>query len=757
MDTKWRNNLKFIGWLLLFTYGLSAIIALMNHGSTYLKKDYFDTPQFESQLEEFINDLNIYELNSTTAAEAKKKITVTKEEIEEHRNYYGSLAEQVTTIKERYAGKIQEALLAENKEVAKMYEEERDKKIKDITNNFKSDDYVQKKIQTEKEKAIDEFYVTHQNEHRQFDNDKEVFKYYLKNISTGDVYTNVNLSGGSLSDVFNDKDMFHIRKYDSPNYLEFDDSSMYTDKNLVSFTMGEAGVAEPGYNIEIQTTAGGAYEGRIAVTKHVRDSAPVVTDYFYFKRSQRNFIIFVISGLLALVVSIIISWKARVIPPVISKKFSPYYNKIPADVSIVALLITTFMTFIFVGRYYNFHYYSNPLYLVTEVLFIFVLSSISTAVMVFQAKLLLLRMKEGPGIEAEWKNSLFMRTVELVKHVFEVRSVGVQLFLLLSVFFFTGFGVPIIVIEWWWDGYVEVLLLYLLLFFIITMPTLFLLFKRIAYFNQIAQHTERVAAGYPEPDLPVQGKSVFAKMAENMNQLKQGVKVSQREQAKSERLKTELITNVSHDLRTPLTSIISYTELLKTPDLAEEERVAYTEIIDRKSKRLKVLIDDLFEASKMASGNAELVKEKADLVQLLQQALAEYSETIGESDLHFRVTNPDEPVYAYVDGQKIWRVFDNLIGNILKYSLENTRVYISMKTEGNQAVITFKNVTKYELGDNLDELFERFKRGDRSRHTDGSGLGLAIAKSIIDLHDGQLDIEVDGDLFKVTVSLDTAY
>ncbi|KAB7707552.1 GHKL domain-containing protein [Bacillus aerolatus] len=113
--------------------------------------------------------------------------------------------------------------------------------------------------------------------------------------------------------------------------------------------------------------------------------------------------------------------------------------------------------------------------------------------------------------------------------------------------------------------------------------------------------------------------------------------------------------------------------------------------------------------------------------------------------------------FALVDGQKIWRVFDHLIGNILKYSLGNTRVYNSMKTAGGQAVITFKNVTKYELGDNVDEMFERFKRGDRSRHTEGSGLGLAIAKSIIDLHDGALDIEVDGDLFKVTVVLDTIY
>ena len=290
----------------------------------------------------------------------------------------------------------------------------------------------------------------------------------------------------------------------------------------------------------------------------------------------------------------------------------------------------------------------------------------------------------------------------------------------------------------------------------IVLPLLVWLIKYTGYLNQIILHTSQLAQGNLEPELPVKGTSPFAILAGNINQLKFGVKTSQKEQAKSERLKTELITNVSHDLRTPLTSVITYTELLKTPDLSDEERNAYIEIIERKSKRLKVLIDDLFEASKMASGSVELVKERVELIQLLQQALAEYNDQIDESTLQFRVTTPDPPLYALVDGQKLWRVFDNLIGNILKYSLENTRVYISVKTTAHdQVIMTFKNVAKYELGENIDELFERFKRADTSRHTEGSGLGLAIAKSIIDLHEGSMDIDVDGDLFKVTVLLKT--
>lgn len=155
----------------------------------------------------------------------------------------------------------------------------------------------------------------------------------------------------------------------------------------------------------------------------------------------------------------------------------------------------------------------------------------------------------------------------------------------------------------------------------------------------------------------------------------------------------------------------------------------------------------------MVSGNVELKKEKIDLVQLLQQALGEYDETIKATTLDFRVTNQEPSIYATVDGQKLWRVFDNLIGNILKYSLEHSRVYISIKLEKDQAILQFKNISKYELDDNLDELYERFKRGDTSRHTEGSGLGLAIAKSIIDLHQGMMKIETDGDLFKVTLAL----
>ena len=343
------------------------------------------------------------------------------------------------------------------------------------------------------------------------------------------------------------------------------------------------------------------------------------------------------------------------------------------------------------------------------------------------------------------RTSISYKLYDVVKKGFLYVPVGIQFVILLGVFFLGGIYLGIV-------SSTGDLALYLFIM-PIQLFIVFILFKYIGYFNQIVKNINDIVQGKNVENLDISGKSVFVKLAANVNELKQGLKISQREQVKSERLKSELITNVSHDLRTPLTSLITYSNLLKSENVTEEERRNYIDIIDRKSKRLKVLIEDLFEASKMASGNIELVKTEVEIVQLLQQAMAEYDEKIAASQLQFRVSYDDPPIYAVVDGQKLWRVFDNLIGNILNYSLPHTRVYIDVQNKQNQIDITFKNVSQYELGGNVDELFERFKRGDQSRQTEGSGLGLAIAKSIIDLHEGSMEIDVDGDLFKVYIIL----
>ncbi|MFL0364739.1 sensor histidine kinase [Pseudobacillus sp. 179-B 2D1 NHS] len=731
MDTKWKSRVLFAGWLLLLVIGLSSVVSAINDGSMYFKKDYFHTEEFDSHLNQFISDLETYELGAVSKEEAKKSIVVTPEEIKEYRYRYGSLAEQIANIKSQYEMDIQEASGASSKEAEQALIKTRDQKITDATKNFQDEDYVRQKVQAEKEQAIDEYYRLLETERSNLDDYQAFFKYYFKNTSTGKVYTNVNLADSSVKEVFNDKDMLFVRKYEGSNRL-------HVDQRAISY--GENGE-------ELFVGTEGAFEGRIAAVNPPSETSLVYSDYKMFQREQKAFLIYTASGLILLIVSLYMSRKLSVFPAGMTEKLQPFYNRLPIDAVIAAALLTLFIAFLSLEWSRSLIYYDYTYTFIQYIVKLALTSFILVLLSLMQGKMLWERWKQAEEPQEEWNHSLLAKTGRLLTNAFAVRSVGIQFFFLLAVFFFTGFGVPIVI------QHTVLLPFYCVLFLLISLPALVLLFRGMAYLNNIILHTGRLASGHLAADLPVRGKSVFAKLAENINLLKKDVRVSQKEQAKSERLKTELITNVSHDLRTPLTSIISYTELLKTETISDEERLAYTEIIDRKSKRLKGLIDDLFEASKMASGNAELVKEKADLVQLLQQALAEYNEAIDESSLQFRVTNPDEPVFAMVDGQKIWRVFDNLIGNILKYSLENTRVYISIKTENEQAVITFKNVTKYELGDNVDEMFERFKRGDQSRHTEGSGLGLAIAKSIIDLHEGTLDIEVDGDLFKVTVAL----
>ena len=217
-------------------------------------------------------------------------------------------------------------------------------------------------------------------------------------------------------------------------------------------------------------------------------------------------------------------------------------------------------------------------------------------------------------------------------------------------------------------------------------------------------------------------------------------------------MKTELITNVSHDLKTPLTAIITYVNLLKNPHISEEERKSYVDILDQKTQRLKVLTDDLFEVSKAQSGNITMNFMDVDVVSLMKQVRLEMEDQIADSGLLFRWNLPEEKIIMNLDGQRTYRVFVNLISNILKYSMPNSRVFIDVMPDKSSVQICFRNISMAELDFDVERLTDRFVRGDASRNTEGSGLGLAIAKSFVELQHGTFKIDVDGDLFKVTIS-----
>ncbi|WP_230199468.1 HAMP domain-containing sensor histidine kinase [Bacillus ndiopicus] len=320
-----------------------------------------------------------------------------------------------------------------------------------------------------------------------------------------------------------------------------------------------------------------------------------------------------------------------------------------------------------------------------------------------------------------------------VKHVFDSGSVGVKIVLLVI-------GYPIVVAATFF------------MFPITIGLAAWFAMKKVKSFNRIKEGIEQIKNGNLHHRIEVDGKGEFSALAANINSITDGLKKSVDNEIKSERLKTELITNVSHDIRTPLTSIITYVDLLKIE--SDPERIAeYVDVLDQKSKRLKHLTDDLFEAAKASSGSMPVQLERIDVVSLLTQGIGEMSEKIEAMSLDFKLAHPTEKVYVKADGKLLWRSIENLFSNIFKYAQPTSRVYVDVEDLGNEIRVTFKNISAYELNISADELMERFTRGDESRSSQGSGLGLSIAESLIHIQRGRFLIQVDGDLFKAMIYL----
>ena len=269
-------------------------------------------------------------------------------------------------------------------------------------------------------------------------------------------------------------------------------------------------------------------------------------------------------------------------------------------------------------------------------------------------------------------------------------------------------------------------------------------------YKKLLQATGSIAKGNLDTALN-DDWGVFESYKAELAKIQDGFKNAVDEEVKSQRMRTELITNVSHDLKTPLTAIITYVDLLKNPEITEEERREYIEILDRKSLRLKVLIEDLFEVSKANSRNVTLDIVDVDIVGLMKQVSLELEDKIKNAELDVRWDIPEERIVLPLDSQKTYRIFENLYMNIIKYAMPSTRVYIKAEKQEDEVRIELKNISSAELPENPMELTERFVRGDVSRNTEGAGLGLAIAKSFVELQNGKMFIETDGDLFKVII------
>lgn len=249
-------------------------------------------------------------------------------------------------------------------------------------------------------------------------------------------------------------------------------------------------------------------------------------------------------------------------------------------------------------------------------------------------------------------------------------------------------------------------------------------------------------------------KREFREHGENLNSIGRGMAIAVNERMKSERFKTELITNVSHDLKTPLTSIVTYIDLLQKEDIQDEKAKEYIDTIARQSKKLKKLTEDLIDASKASSGALNVNMERVNISELLRQSSAEYGERMEAVNITPVVNMPEEDIYVRADGRLLWRVVENLLQNICRHGMPGTRAYLEARTENGRAVVCFKNISQQQLNIPVEELLERFVQGDESRSRGGSGLGLNIAESLTELMKGKLKLSLDGDLFKVEMWFD---
>ncbi|MBC2399229.1 HAMP domain-containing histidine kinase [Clostridium tetanomorphum] len=298
--------------------------------------------------------------------------------------------------------------------------------------------------------------------------------------------------------------------------------------------------------------------------------------------------------------------------------------------------------------------------------------------------------------------------------------------------------------------YTSTILLYLIFIF----PKII---KFSLYIDEIIKGIDKITNGDLEHVIEEKGDKSLCSLAQNINKLNKGFKVSIEDQIKNEKLKSELVANVSHDLKTPLTSIINYTDILLRENISEEEKEDFLKILNKKSLKLKKLIEDLFEISKINSGKIQLNKEEVDVIELVNQSIAEYSDTeiYTDKNLKFVVKTFKDKLPMILDGNRMSRVFENLINNALKYSLNDTRVFVEIEEINRGIKLSFKNTSSAPLDFDKEEIFERFTRGDSSRNSNisGNGLGLAIAKSIVELHGGIMYVNFDGDLFKCIIEL----
>lgn len=700
MDTKSKNKYGYAIAIIICAYMFAilnfSVVDFIKNREYLRQEPYFTSSQFKNELVGYFN--NIQALNGIYKDYSRKSDDekVTKAELMASKMVYDfNLKNNEDEVNNKYKEDI---LVAEkggnNGEISRLTVA----KVKEINEfrkkNSKTLEELKKEIATYKTKD-------YENVKRAVEG-KALIKYYLTKGKNNVI--NTNIANVSDIDLYVKNNAFYS--------IKFPGKSLVGNDEMVSINKWVG-------------TSGKAY---FIIPKDIDKSSYIYKNYNYYnsvrQRIIKEAIICFVAFIIGLTMLIFILKKNSEEMPFI-KKLTKWYNKVPLDLKIFIFVIYSLIMNIYIGKvmfFYKPYNYAHFYKLTIMAFYIFYF--------IFNVMMAYNLYRNREEFRAQVKMCIFNR----------VSKKGIIILTLLALV--AVIGAVITVMTYSILIIIPIIYLFCYLLFIL---------NKIKFLGSIIKGTEQIVSGNLNYTIVEKGTGDLFKLAHNINNMKAGFKKSLENEIKSERLKSELITNVSHDLKTPLTSIINYVDLLKKEDLSKKEEQGYIEVLDRKSQRLKILIDDLFEASKMASGAVELNIEKVDVTALLQQALAELDEKINNSFLTFKLKMPKEKIYANLDGKKTWRVFENLINNILKYALPKTRVYIELTEENSKIVIIMKNVSAYEMDFDENEIFERFRRGDESRNTEGSGLGLSIAKSILELQGGRLSIEIDGDLFKAKV------
>lgn len=715
MATKWKNSL-----LLIF----AVIFCLGGWFTTYVSSNRMNT--VDNTFYEMNNNVveSVYLKENLADFKPTKIEDISPDQVEIYRQRYGDLGTQILDIKSQYQERLELAVEEKTKETL---QKERDDKIKAIVENFTDDEAVKKKIIDEEMAYIKKNKKTIEEDIKPYLSDaNELYHYFFKDTQTGDVYTNVE----------------GLNKYSTETEVR---------ENLKSQAVGKVKNFEYGINlynfIKPEATQSGLFQTSVANLKgsYVIPKGSFLDTKIKEQEKEAEFfskLIYV--GIFSMLIGIGILYFY-----VNSKMLIDFMNKIPLDVATVVFLGLGFMAAaqaLVIYPYNVGNSLRNMRMLVSPVV-------IGTACLLISFVMLkvlwqkLLPKYRKVDLKEVWQDSAFYKLYEKIISIFNKLPFSSKIVVIFLVVVANLFALFILRRMYFSSFYRMILLGVMVVVILVEIRLVYLALKRT---KKIMEQSKNWMAEYNQP---VSQDTSLKELDRELTQLNKLIETSQKDTVQSEMLKTELLTNVSHDLRTPLTSIITYGDLLKQESLTDDNRKEYIEIINKKAQRMKHLIDDLFEVTKMNNGEIILDKSEVNLTQLLQQSVSEYSEEFEDHHLKFIFNKPEEAINLPLDGERMWRVFDNIFGNAIKYSMPETRVYLKLEKQNDMAKIELKNISQHELNEEADQLMEKFKRGDSSRHTEGSGLGLAIINSIVSLHDGNIDIQVDGDLFKLTIYL----